>query len=218
VFNLTATQGTLPTFLTIEPPNGSDACPTGAPGASDLNIAAGVALPNRVMSALGPHQDVCVYNAVGSIDFFIDLDGWFGDGSETSAGALFYSVAPTRICDTRAESGTECAGKPLTANSADLIRVAGVLDLPATGGSTLPVAVVANLTGVSGTVSTYFTLYPSDVAHRPLASDLNPGAGKAVANLAIVALATTGGSTGDVDLYNAVGDINAVLDVAGWFE
>ena len=218
VFNLTGTQGTLPTFLTIEPPNGSDACPTGAPGASDLNIAAGVALPNRVMSALGPHQDVCVYNAVGSIDFFIDLDGWFGDGSETSAGALFYSVAPTRICDTRAGSGTECAGKPLTANSAELIRVAGVLNLPATGGSTLPVAVVANLTGVAGSASTYFTLYPSDDAQRPLASDLNPGAGKAIANLAIVALATTGGSTGDIDLYNAVGSINAILDVAGWFE
>jgi len=218
VFNLTGTQGTLATYLTIEPPNGSDACPTGSPGASDLNIAAGVALPNRVVSALGPHQDVCVYNSLGSINFFIDLDGWFGDGSETSAGALFYSVAPTRICDTRTGSGTECAGKPLTENSAELITVAGVLDLPATGGTTLPVAVVANLTGISGSASTYFTLYPSDAAHRPLASDLNPSPGTAIANLAIVALATTGGSTGDVDLYNAVGNINAVLDVAGWFE
>src|SRR4029077_1401592 len=112
----------------------------------------------------------------------------------------------------------ECAGKQLTANTAELIPVAGVLDVPATGGSKLPVAVVANLTGVVGSVSTYFTLYPSDAAHRPLASDLNPGAGRAIANLAIVALATTGSSTGDVDLYNALGNINAVLDVAGWFE
>jgi hypothetical protein len=218
VFNLTATQGTLATYLTAEPPNSSDACPTGAPAASDLNIAAGVALPNRVMSPLGPQHDVCVYNSLGSIDFIIDLDGWFGDGSETTTGALFYSVTPTRICDTRAASNTECAGKPLAANSAELIPVAGVLNLPAIGGSTLPVALVANLTGVAGSASTYFTLYPSDVAHRPLASDLNPGAGTAVANLAIVGLATTGSSTGDVDLYNAVGNINAILDVAGWFQ
>jgi hypothetical protein len=33
-----------------------------------------------------------------------------------------------------------------------------------------------------------------------------------------VGLAATGGSSGDVDLYNAVGDINAILDVDGWFQ
>ncbi len=101
---------------------------------------------------------------------------------------------------------------------AELIPVAGVDGLPVIGGSTLPVAVVANLTAVGGSAPTYFTIYPSDVAQRPRASDLNPPAGVATANLAIVALAQTGATTGDVDLYNAVGNINAVLDVAGWFQ
>jgi hypothetical protein len=218
VFNLTATQGTVGTYLSVAPPNSNDACPTGPPGESNVNIAAGIALPNRVVSSLGPRHDVCVYNSLGSINFIIDVDGWFGNGSEVSSGALFYSLPPTRICDTRAGSGTECAGDSLTPNIAELIPVAGVDGMPVIGGSTLPVAVVANLTAVGGSAPTYFTLYPSDVTQRPRASDLNPPAGIATANLAIVALAQTGGTTGDVDLYNAVGNINAVLDVAGWFQ
>ncbi len=218
VFNLTATEGTLATYLTVQPPNSGDACPTGPPGESNINIAAGVALPNRVVSSLGPRQDVCVYNALGNIDFIVDVDGWFGNGNEISSGTLFYALPPTRICDTRTGSGTECAGKPLTANGAELVSVAGVDGLPVIGGSTLPVAVVANLTGVAGSAATYLTLYPSDVAMRPVASDLNPVKGVTVANLAIVGLATTGATTGDVDLYNAAGNIDAILDVAGWFQ
>jgi hypothetical protein len=40
-----------------------------------------------------------------------------------------------------------------------------------------------------------------------------------IANLAIVGIGQTAGPTlGDVDLYNGLGDINAILDVAGWFQ
>jgi YVTN family beta-propeller protein len=217
VFNLTATGGTLATYLSIAAPNGSDACPTSAPAVSNVNPAAGVSLPNRVIAALGPHEDICVYNSVGTIDFIIDVNGWFGNGSEATLGALFYAVPPTRICDTRAGSGTPCAGAFLTPRGIDIIPVAGVLAVPADGGAANPVAVIANLTGVAGTAATVFTLYPSD-ASRPLASDLNPATGDVIANLAIVRIATSGPSVGDVDLFNGVGDINAILDVAGWFQ
>ena len=80
-----------------------------------------------------------------------------------------------------------------------------------------PVAVVVNLTAVAGSASTYFTLYPSNVAH-PRASDLNPVAGEVIANLSIVGIAQTGSAAGEVSLYNAAGTINAILDVAGWFQ
>jgi hypothetical protein len=77
---------------------------------------------------------------------------------------------------------------------------------------------VANLTGIAGNATTFFTLYPSDAA-PPHASDLNPSIGQVIANLAIVEISTTPGSTdGEVSLYNAAGDINAILDVAGWFQ
>ncbi len=218
VFNLTATQGSEATFLSVAPPAmATDKCPSSAP-TSNLNPRAGEALANRVIVPLGPRQDVCVYNSLGSIDFIIDVNGWFGDGTESPAGALFYPVAPTRICDTRAGSPTRCAGQFLAAGSTETIQVAGVAVVPRDGGSTPPVAVVANLTGVAGTANTYLSMYPGDVTQRPGVSDLNPSASEVIANLAVVALATTGGSSGAVDLFNAAGDVNAILDIAGWFQ
>jgi YVTN family beta-propeller protein len=220
-FNLTATQATTSTYLSVAAPNmTTDACPTTRPAISNVNLHSGEALPNRVISALGPHQDVCIYNAVGSVDFIVDVNGWFGNGSETTSppGALFYAVPPDRICDTRANSGTACADRPLSGKFTETVRVAGVGLVPAFGGTSSPVAVVANLTGIAGTASTVLVLYPSDVSHLPKASDLNPSAHDVIDNLAIVSLATSGPSAGDVNLYNADGNINATLDVAGWFQ
>jgi outer membrane protein assembly factor BamB len=217
-FNLTATAGSSSTFLSVAPPNSSDACPAGAPRFSNLNPPAGGSVPIRVISPLGPHQDICVFNAAGSINFLIDVNGWFGNGHESATGALFYSVAPTRICDTRQGSGTECDSENLTPNDIQTIGMAGVSPIPAEGGSAKPVAIVANLTGVAGTAATVLVLYPSDVSPRPQASDLNPAAGQVIANLAIVGLAQTGPTTGEVNLYNNLGTIDAILDVAGWFQ
>lgn len=216
VFNLTATQGTLSTYLAVAPPNASDQCPTGAQGASILNPRAGISLPNRVISPLGPANDVCVYNAAGSIEFIIDVGGWFGKGGE-AGGSLFYSVPPTRICDTRGGTGTHCSGQTLLPNFKELVQVAGTVAVPAFL-SAQPAAVVANLTGIAGTQSTYLELYPGDHA-QPEASDLNPAARDVIANLAIVGIGQAAGATqGDVYLYNGLGDINAILDVAGWFQ
>jgi hypothetical protein len=154
---------------------------------------------------------------VGRVNFIIDVDGWFGTGAETRTGALFNSIAPTRICDTRTATHTECSGRALGANAAQTVRSAGIGEVPDMDG-TPPVAVVANLTAVDGSAATFFALYPSDVAARPRASDLNPSAGETIANLSIVGIAQTGANAGRVSLYNAAGTINAILDVAGWFQ
>jgi hypothetical protein len=223
VFNLTAVNGTQATYVTVASPNlTTDACPTKPPAASNLNPPTGSALPNRIISALGPHQDVCVYNAAGSIDVIIDINGWFGDGTEgTTAppGALFYSIPPARICDTRPTrngSITNCQNQLIGPKSLLGIQVAGKSLVPDSGGPNPPIAVVANLTAVAGTATTFFTLFPTD-ATQPLSSDLNPRAGDVVANLAFVTIATSEFS-GEVTLYNAAGSINAILDVAGWFQ
>jgi hypothetical protein len=220
VFNLTAVGGTAPTtFLSVTPAGAGNTCPTAAPAFSNLNPAEGTALPNRVISKLGPDQDVCIYSALGSINFIVDVNGWFGSSS-APAGVLFYSVPPTRICDTRQGSCSTPGGPPgLTPGESVPIPIAGSSIVPADNlHSTAPVAVVANLTGIAGTATTFFTLYPSDAAARPNASDLNPAVGAVIANLAIVQIATTGSFDGDVSLYNAAGDINAILDIAGWFQ
>jgi len=83
------------------------------------------------------------------------------------------------------------------------------------------VAMIANVTAVSGSSETYFTLYPADVS-LPNASDLNVNANQNTPNLVIVQLAITGDDEGAVDLFNDLfndlDSINAVVDVAGWFE
>jgi PKD repeat protein len=127
-FNLTATQASVSTYLAVAPPNmTTDACPTTAPAVSNVNPTAGEALPNRVISDLGPHQDGCIYNSLGSVDVVVDLNGWFGNGSETTSppGALFYAVPPDRICDTRADSGTPCDGRTLTGSFSETVHVPG---------------------------------------------------------------------------------------------
>jgi hypothetical protein len=219
--NLTAVSGTQGTYLSVVPPNSGDSCPTGAPSFSNLNVNAQTNLPNRVIVPVGPDQDVCVYNSLGTINFILDVSGWFGDGIETSQGAYYYAIGPTRICDTRSAASvgysTECSGDPLSPGGTLTIPVAGADGLPSAGGTTPPVAVIANVTAVSGTSFTYFTLYPADVA-LPIASDLNVGAYQNSPNLVIVQLATTGSNAGTVDLFNDLGAIDAIVDVAGWFQ
>jgi hypothetical protein len=211
--NLTAVDGSASTFLSVVPPSAGDACPTGAPSFSNLNVGAHNNLPNRVIVPLGPHQDVCVYNSLGSINFILDLNGWFGTGGESSQGAYFYAITPLRLCDTRSAAtvgySTECSGETLSPGGTLTIPVAGVDGLPAAGA----VAVVANVTAVASTSSTYFTLFPAG-SPRPLASDLNVDASENIPNLVIVQLS----DSGLVDLYNDLGTIDAVVDVAGWFQ
>jgi hypothetical protein len=220
--NLTAISGTSFTYMSVVPPNSEDQCPSGTPGFSNINLNAQTNLPNRVIVPLGPDQDVCVYNSLGSINFVLDVNGWFGDGSETSQGASFYAVPGLRICDTRsaATSGytTECSGDTVGSGQVLPIQVAGMDGIPAAGGSSPPVAVIANVTAVNGTFFTYFTLYPADSPSTPNASDLNVDAQQNTPNLTIVQLAQTGAHVGAVNLYNSLGSINAIVDVAGWFQ
>ena len=220
VFNLTGTNGTLPTLLAVAPALANHLCPTASPAFSNLNPSAGIALAIRVISKLGPNQDVCLFSPVGSINFITDVNGWFGS-STAPAGVLFYSIPPTRVCDTRPTSGYTCSlpAPGLTPTITKLIGIAGAIAVPADDQHSVePAAMVANLTGVAGTANTVFILYPSDKA-RSGTSDLNPSAHQVIANLAIVGLSTTPSTNnGDVSLYNGAGDINAVLDVAGWFQ
>ena len=60
VMNVTATEGTSPTYLTVYP--------TGepAPNASNLNVLPGENIPNLVVNKLGPGDQVAVFNLAGS--------------------------------------------------------------------------------------------------------------------------------------------------------
>ena len=221
-FNLTAANATIATYVTVATQLDQDACPTGAPATSNLNPPAGSALPNRIISALGPHQDVCIYNAAGSIDFIIDVNGWFGDGTEGTTvppATLFYSIPPARICDTRPTKNGSLANCENEFISADQTRrsrrLARVSSHPWEGA---PADRDCREPPAWREPRRPSSAYPCDATAQPLASDLNARAGDVVANLTFVAISQSGISAGNVCLFNDQGTINAILDVAGWFQ
>lgn len=75
-----------------------------------------------------------------------------------------------------------------------------------------PRAVVVNVTAVGPTSAGYLAVWP-DLVTRPGTSDLNFAAGQTVPNLVIVQM----GSNGKIDVYNAFGTTNVIIDVMGWY-
>jgi hypothetical protein len=73
--------------------------------------------------------------------------------------------------------------------------------------------VVLNVTAVSPTSGGYLTVWPDLITPRPVTSDLNFAAGQTVPNLVIVQV----GTNGKVDVYNAFGSTNVLIDVMGWY-
>jgi hypothetical protein len=71
VLNVTVTEPTAPSFLTV--------FPTGQarPTASNLNFVAGQDLPNMVVAKVGAGGKVSVYNNAGSTHVVFDVVGWF---------------------------------------------------------------------------------------------------------------------------------------------
>lgn len=225
VVNLTGVAGTAATFLSLSPTNSNGQCPfsgSTAPKFSTINLSAGLVAANRVMISLGPSttggpaNSLCVYNAAGTINVIIDAGGWFGSTS-AAIGAQYQGIQPTRICDTRS-AGPGCAGGSLGAKGVRLIVAAGQGGIPAIGSGTTAVAVIANLTAIAPTAATFLTMYPANVG-LPVASDINLSAGEVLPNLTVVQLdPVSGAGQGDVNLFNAAGSVNAIVDIEGWFQ
>lgn len=121
-----------------------------------------------------------------------------------------YSESPVRIVDTRpgAVDPPTYAGKTLTPGQTLTVTVtnANSDNVPTTAS-----AVIINLTAVHPTAAGYLTIYPTGLA-RPNTSNVNFAAGEnAVANFVEVPI----GLNGQVNIYNAFGDTNVLVDVEG---
>jgi hypothetical protein len=198
VLNVTATNTTQTGYLTVFP---SGTPPT----ASNLNWPAGATVANLVVSDLSSSGAVTIYNYAGTTDVVIDVMGYYtaagGFGAELTA-----LPTPTRICDTRAGSGTQCTGHTMAANSTMTVQVTGLAGVPASA-----TAVVINVTATNTTAAGYLTVFPSGTP--PLASNLNWGAGMTVPNLVIATLS----SSGAITVYNYAGTTDVVIDVLGYY-
>jgi hypothetical protein len=205
ILNVTVTGPTAPSYLTVFPTG------TTKPVVSNLNFVAGQTVPNRVIVKVGTNGQVSIYNAAGSVHVIADVGGWFTDGVTATTGSRFVGVIPARILDTR--NGTGGVSSPIGPNASIAVTVAGRGNVPAMTATIPPSAVVLNVTVTNPTSGSYLTAWPDGAPSRPLASDLNYTAGLTVPNLVVVKL----GSNGLIDLYNAYGSVNVIIDVVGWY-
>src|ERR1700694_1505678 len=199
VLNATVTEPSEAGYLTVFP---SD---SGQPVASNLNFIAGQTVPNMVIAKGGADGMVKVFNAAGSTPVIFDVVGWYGFAA---AGAgIGWALTPARILDTRGTVGN-LAGK-LGAGGVKSVHVAGVGGVPAYGAA----AAVLNVTVTGSTAPSYLTVYPSG-SNRPVASALNFKASQTVPNLVLSQL----GPDGNVNVFNAAGETDVVIDVVSWYD
>jgi hypothetical protein len=204
VLNVTVAGGTQPSYVT--------AWPSGAarPVVSNLNFVAGQTVANRSVVKLSVGGTVDFYNLQGTVQLIVDVNGWITDTSATGTGSRFSPMAPVRILDSRIGIGG--FSDPWGPNTGRALTVAGVGGVPLMTDLNPPTAVVANITVTNTTAPSFLTAWP-DVAAQPLASDQNWTSGTVVPNLAVVQV----GPTGKIDIYNAGGCTDVVVDVVGWF-
>jgi subtilisin family serine protease len=199
VVNVTVTGPTAKSYVTAYPQGASS-----PPTASNLNFIAGQTVPNLVTVEVGSGGGVSFFNEAGSVQVIVDLEGYF-TAIGNAGGSRFFPVVDHRIVDTRANIGGFFT--PIGAGQAIAVAATGhggVIDGAA--------ALVMNTTATGPTAVSYLTVYPNGTT-RPNASNLNFVTGLTVANLVSGKI----GTGGDVDLYNRVGSVQAIADVAGWY-
>jgi uncharacterized protein YraI len=213
VMNVTVPGATSGGFLSILPASSTQ------PSVSSLNWVAGETTSARVVAALPASGQLYLYNGSGSpVNVAVDLDGWISGPSAPFDGGLAYQpVQPFRLFDTRC-SGTSrppiCSQLPPANQSLTTFGPGAVQSIQGTGSPLVAPstkALALNLTATDSTAWSYFSSFAGQSV--PWASDLNWSGGQTVANLSFVGLS----SSGSFQLYNAVGTVDGVGDVFGYF-
>ena len=199
--NLTAVQPTAGTYLTVWPSGETQ------PYTSNLNVTAGQILPNMVIVKTGSDGKINIFNFAGQVDVIADVMGLFPTST-------INPLTPFRLLDTRGNNGTP-VGVPI-----GRVGQGGTVDIDVRGQGGVPASgagsVVLNVTAVGASqAGGFLTVYPGEAA-KPDASNLNFTQGETIANLVVVKLGA-GASAGHVKFANAIGSIDLVVDVMGWF-
>jgi hypothetical protein len=193
--NVTVPAGASSGYVSVQPGD-----VTTAPTTSTVNFKAGSTRANRAITRVPSNGTIRLY-ASTSTHVLVDVVGWFGTGA---GGGGFHPVGPTRLLDTRTETG----GVPrLAGHTPEVLAVAGRAGVPS-GAS----AVVMTLTGTGTTTGAYLTAWENGKAN-PGTSDVNVGAGVSVANLGVVALSPNG-----YVLLESSSALDVVGDVVGYFD
>ncbi len=195
VLNVTAVDGTAPSYLTVWPAD------VAKPYTSSLNTLGRDVVPNLVISKLSAAGQVNVYNHSGDTHCVVDVVGYFVNGT----GSRLTSLSPARILDTR-----DGVGAP-----AGPVGPAAPIELQVTGQGGVAIdadAVVMNVTVTGPTVAGFVTAWPTGTA-MPTASNLNFVPDQTVPNVVIAKL----GAGGKVSLFSSAGAAHLIADVLGFF-
>src|ERR1039457_6284510 len=128
-------------------------------------------------------------------------------------GTMHPPATPSRLPDTRPNSGFQGAGDTLTSGQILTFRVAG---LPGDMVPSSATAVVVNITAVTPSAAGYLTAIAAGQTF-PLVSTVNFIAGQTIANEATVTLGTNGVTQGFVSILNHIGSTDVVVDVQGFY-
>ena len=199
VLNVTATQASLPSYLSVYPTGIS------RPATSSVNFYPGTTVANLVEVGVGAGGNISLYNDAGSVDVVIDVEGWYSSDT-TSPQGQFVPLSSTRLLDTRLGLGSIRA--QVGANHSIDLQVAGQAGIPASGAA----AVVLNLTVANAATEGFVSAYPAGTGFAST-SNVNYLRTRAVANRAVVQL----GAGGKITLYNCCGSADLIADVSGWF-
>jgi hypothetical protein len=131
----------------------------------------------------------------------------YGNMLKPRTGTGFMAMAPFRLCDTRV-AGTSCPQGKVSANEEIVVGVGGLGGVPSVGVS----AVVVNLLAIRGTAESLLKLWP-DGTPRPTAAALTFDANEKLANMVTVKL----GTNGKLRVANAAGDVDVVVELAGYY-
>lgn len=193
--NVTVDQPTSTGFVTTWPSG------EGRPNASTHNFVPNLTVANLVLAKVGANGNVSLFNSAGSTHLVADVIGYF-----SATGGAFIPVDPERLVDSR--DGT---GGVLGALGQG-VSIAPTLS----DGTPIPVAaaaVVVNITSVNSTIPSFITAWPTGVS-RPNASTLNPRPGVPVPNQAYLKV----GAGGKLDVFNASGGTDVIIDIFGYFQ
>ena len=187
------------------------------PSTANVSFVTGQIVGNMVTIGIGTDSStgaaaVSIYNGrSGDTDFTLDLYGYYAPETPSSGAAYVPLTSPTRIVDTRAGSGYNGAGEPLTPQ-------ANSIHIPVAGSNGVPLnasAVVVNIAVVNTTASSYIQGYPGGSPPSSSAPTVNENwlAGEVLSTKAIIAV----GLGGNIDLINDQGSTDVVVDLEGYF-
>ncbi|MFI9386212.1 PKD domain-containing protein [Kutzneria sp. NPDC052558] len=198
VLNLTATNPTADSFLSVFPSGGAN------PGTSNVNFAPGQTVPNLVTVPVGPDGKVVIANHTGRVDVVVDLEGYYRTSPAEQGGSFLNPTVAQRLMDTR--DGTGGVPKaPIGPGGRQVLNVTTYMPEPVA-------AVALNVTVTNPTASSFLTVFPNGGA-TPTASNLNYRPGQTVSNLVIVPVS----AAGEITFVNHAGNADVIADVEGYY-